>query len=109
MRVPSPCVAGGILAAVLIAFGPTAAVAADDATPAVGACHVPTPLQRRLVAKADEGMEPLRKFIDGRRAILHLDMKEVVDSLDGWRADIACVRQAEAARAAQAVAANASR
>ena len=107
MRVPGPCIAGGVLAAALIAFGPTAA--ADDAAPAVGACHVPTPLQRRLVAKADEGMEPLRKFIDGRRTILHLDMKGVVESLDGWRADIACVRQAEAARAAQAVAANASR
>ena len=100
------CVNAGLTLALFVAAH---AADADDAAPTVGACHVPTALQRRLVAKADEGMEPLRKFIDGRRAILHLDMKEVVDSLDGWRADIACVRQAEAARAAQAVAANASR
>ena len=109
MRVPSSCIAGGALAAVLISFGTTPAMAADSATPMAAACHMPTPLQLRLVAKADEGMEPLRKFIDGRRAILHLDMQEVVASLDGWRADIECVRLSEAALEARAVASNASK
>lgn len=109
MRVFSHCVACGTLAAVLSAIAAPAA-AVDAAASTASACHEPTALQRRLVAKADEGIEPLRKFIDSRRAILRLDMQEVVASLDGWRADIECVRQAEAARDAQReVAANASK
>ena len=105
MRVPRHCIASATLAGVLSAVisGPVAA--ADTAAPAAAACHAPTALQSRLVAKADEGVDVLRNFLFSRRAILRVDMTEVGASLDTWRAGVECVRQSQAAHdAAQVVA-----
>ena len=103
MRVPRHCIAGATLAGLLSAVIPGPAAAADAAAPA--ACHAPTALQSRLVAKADEGVDVLRNFVFSRRAILRVDMMEVGASLDTWRAGVECVRQAQEAHdAAQVVA-----
>ena len=105
MRVTRHCTACFTLAAVLSAVAAGPAAAADAASSMAAACHAPTQLQSRLVAKADEGVDNLRDFVFSRRAILRIDLMEVASSLDSWRAGAECVRQANAAReAAQVVA-----
>lgn len=103
MRVPSHCIACVTLAGVLSAFISAPAAAADAVSPTMASCNAPTALQSRLVAKADQGVDVLRNFVFSRRNILQLDMIEVGESLDNWRAGIECVRQAEAARDAAKV------
>jgi hypothetical protein len=103
MRVPRHCIACGTLAAALSAVTALPAAAADAASSGASACHAPTALQARLVAKADEGVDTLRDFVFTRRNILRVDMMEIGASLDNWRAGIECVRQAEAARDAKRV------
>jgi len=93
MRVPSHSIACATLAGMLSAVvsGP---VAAADAVSAM-ACHAPTALQSRLLAKADEGVDVLRNFVFSRRHILRVDMNDVGASLDKWRAGAQCMRQAQ--------------
>ena len=109
MRVVHHAAACASLAGILslVVAGP--AVAADAAAPASAACHAPTALQSRLLAKADEGVDVLRDFVFSRRNILRVDMLEVGASLDNWRAGAECVRQAEAARDATRVVATLSK
>lgn len=108
MRVVHHAVAGTALAGILslVVAGPAAAA---DATSSTAACHAPTALQSRLVAKADEGVDVLRDFVFSRRNMLQLNMLEVGASLDNWRAGAECVRQAEAARDATRVVATLSK
>ena len=109
MRVPRHCIACGTLAAAVLAVTAAPAAAADAASPLASACRAPSPVQARLVAKADEGVDVLRDFVFSRRNILRVDMLEVGASLDNWRAGIECVRQAEAAREAKQVVATLSK
>lgn len=44
-----------------------------------------TRMQQRLLAKADEGPEALRRFIDIRRAILQIDILETMAWAEAWR------------------------
>jgi hypothetical protein len=44
-----------------------------------------TSMQQRLLAKADEGPEALRRFIDIRRAILQIDILETMEWAEAWR------------------------
>jgi hypothetical protein len=105
MRVPRHYRACATLAAVLSAISAGPAAAADAASSMASACHAPTPLQARLVAKADEGVDNLCDFVFSRRAILQIHLMDVASSLDSWRAGTDCVRQAQAASdAAQVVA-----
>jgi hypothetical protein len=101
MRVPSHCIACAALAGVLsaVASGP---VAAADAVSSL-ACQAPTAKQARLVAKADEGVDVLRNFVFSRRHVMQVDLMEVGESLDKWRAGIECARLAEAAHDAKRV------
>jgi hypothetical protein len=55
----------------------------------------PTALQQRLLAKADEGTDALRRFIYIRRAILQLDVLETAQWAEAWHAaDAECDRSA---------------
>lgn len=49
-----------------------------------------TPLQQRLVDKADQGVAPFVQFIHRTRAIYQLDAQEVAGQLDGWRQRRGC-------------------
>lgn len=49
-----------------------------------------TPLQQRLLDKADQGVMPFVHFIHRTRAIYQLDANEVAGQLDGWRQRRAC-------------------
>ena len=95
MRVTRHDMACAILAAMLSAIAAGPAAAADAASSMASACPAPTPLQARLVAKADEGIDNLRDFVFSRRAILQVNMMDVAASLDSWRAGVDCVRQAQ--------------
>ena len=98
------------LAGVLsLAVAGSAAAADTEATPFAAACHAPTALQSRLLAKADEGVDVLRSYVFSRRNILQVDLLQVGASLDSWRAGAECVRQAEAARDAARVVATSSK
>ena len=71
-------------------------------------CTVPlTRLQQRLLAKSEEGPDALRRFIDIRRAMLQLDIRETAAWAEAWRAaKPACARvvAAEAPATVEAVA-----
>lgn len=57
----------------------------------------PSALQQRLLAKADEGTEALRRFVYIRRAILQLDVRETAEWAEAWHvANAACAERATA-------------
>jgi hypothetical protein len=60
-----------------------------------------TSLQRRLVDKADQGVDSLRAFIVRTRTIHQLDMLDVAESLGAWRAAAECAKQVADARPKQ--------
>lgn len=86
------------IAALLVAVAPLAqaepdsTVAAAVATSGGAPCGVGrlTPLQQRLLDKADQGVAPFVQFIHRTRAIYLLDAQEVAGQLQGWRDRRAC-------------------
>ena len=55
----------------------------------------PGTLEQRLLAKADEGTDALRRFIYIRRAILQLDVRETAEWAEAWHAtNASCARSA---------------
>jgi hypothetical protein len=68
---------------------------ATAAEPGVVSCKPISHVQRRVVEKADQGMQPLRQYVTITRSIHQLDMMEVAESLDAWRASARCLKQAE--------------
>jgi len=61
-------------------------------------------MERRIVDRADQGIEPLRDFVWSRRHVSGIGMQDVKESLDTWRASVACQKEVAAAAAAAAVA-----
>jgi hypothetical protein len=84
-------------------------LAALPAQAASTSCATVTPVQRRIVERADQGdIDSLRGFV-GVMAYVHgIDMVDVRDHLDAWRAAVACHKQLAEAQAAAPVAATES-
>jgi hypothetical protein len=70
------------------------------ADPSAATCGGVTSLQRRVVEHADEGMSSLHGFVQTMNIVHGLDMTEVKESLDTWRAAVTCQKEAAAAKAA---------
>jgi len=68
----------------------SAAFAKDDAN----SCPSVTRVQRKIVEHADQGMESLRSYVWLTSRVYGIDMLEVKESLDNWRAAVACQEQA---------------
>ncbi len=90
------------------AAGLGAALSVSVVTPSAAAdarCKSLGYVQARVVEKADQGVDALRDYIFIRRGIHQLDMAEVADSLDDWRASARCAKvAAEQSAARQSVA-----
>jgi hypothetical protein len=84
------------IATLCAALGAGPALAAD---PAPSACKPLSNLNKRLVERADQGVDALRTYVYITRGIYQLNMDEVADSLEGWRANAGCVRQQKVAAA----------
>jgi hypothetical protein len=65
-------------------------------------CTALMPVQVRVVEKADEGVEALRRYISITQGIHQLDMMDVATSLDGWRAAVRCAQRVAAEKGAPA-------
>ena len=65
------------------------AFARDDQNSCPSVTHV----QRTIVERADQSMESLRSYVSRTNSVYRLDMNDVKQSLDGWRAAIACEEQ----------------
>ncbi len=61
-------------------------------------CKSVTSVQKRIVQRADQGVESLRGFVRTTDIVYHINMVDVRDSLDAWRAALDC--QQRVARAA---------
>jgi len=94
--------AAGIGVAVSAAL-PTASLAAET----TASCPSLTFVQRRVVEKADQGIDALRQYIFVTRGTHNLYMMDVATQLDAWRAKARCAEQAT--QAAQAVTAGEQR
>ena len=70
------------------------------ADPSTAACGSVTNVQRRIVEHADQGMESLRNFVEMTNFVHGIDMVDVEDSLDTWRAAVTCRNEVAAAKAA---------
>ena len=79
------------------AFFAALAIGAVTAAQAQTGCHTSDPMRTRVMAKADEGVDALRRYVTLTRAIHQMDMETVAASIKRWRAEAGCV-----ARAAQA-------
>jgi hypothetical protein len=60
---------------------------------ATASCQPLATLQQRIVDNADQGMDALRRFVWRTKFIYGVDMIDVRESLDAWRARKACARQ----------------
>jgi hypothetical protein len=87
------CIAGTLLAS-----------AAGQAQEVQRRCGAVTGMERRIVERADQGIEPLRAFVWSRRGASGLGMQDVQASLDTWRAAVTCQKEVAAAAAAAIVA-----
>jgi hypothetical protein len=83
------------ISSVLFAAGATLACVSAQAAPACGSV---SPIERRIVDRADNGeVDALRAFVRRTSIIYGVDMIDVRDSLDQWRAAIECQKQVAAA------------
>ncbi len=87
------CIAGALLAST-----------ASQAQDAQRACGSVTSLQKRVVERADQGIESLRSFVWMVRSTHGIDMQDVKTGLDQWRATVTCQKEVAAAEAAADVA-----
>jgi hypothetical protein len=70
------------------------------AEPSAAICGSVTSVERRIVEHADQGMGSLRSFV-GMTTVVHgIDMWDVKESLDSWRAAVRCQDDVAAAKAA---------
>jgi hypothetical protein len=84
-----------------------AALSVSLASPAVAAdapCKSLGYVQKRVVEKADQGIDALRNYVFVTRGIHQLDMAEIAGSLDDWRATARCAKVAVERAAAESVA-----
>jgi hypothetical protein len=77
----------------LFIAGSALACTASQARDAASTCESVTSVQRRIVEKADQGIESLRTFVWMTNIVHGVPMSEVSDSLDAWRAAVACRKQ----------------
>jgi hypothetical protein len=87
------CIGGALLAST-----------ASQAQDAQRDCGSVTSLQKRVVERADQGIEALRSFVWTARVTHGIDMLDVKTGLDKWRAAVTCQKEVAAAAAAAAVA-----
>ena len=83
-------------AAFIVAFGfggVAPASAADGTRAAAPSCTALSNVQQRIVEKADQGIVPLRHFVHMTKFIYDIDMFDVAESLDGWRAGASCAKR----------------
>ena len=76
-----------LVAAATLASG--AAFARDDANSCPSVTHV----QRKIVERADQGMDSLRAYVWLTSRVYGIEMVDVKESLDNWRAAIVCQEQ----------------
>jgi len=86
-------------------FIAAAAVLASLPAQAAPACGSVTSIERRIVEHADGDVGVLRAFVDRISIIYGLNMIDVRDNLDQWRATLVCRQQLAAQGAARTVAA----
>jgi hypothetical protein len=79
------CLGAAALGATFLACS-QGAFAAD----ANSACAPLSQVQKRVVVKAEQGVDALRDFVYITRGIYRLDMVEIAGSLDGWLANAHC-------------------
>ena len=65
-------------------------------------CAALMPVQVRVVEKADEGVDALRRYVAITQGIHQLDMTDVAASLDGWRSAVRCAQRMAAEKAGAA-------
>jgi hypothetical protein len=76
---------------VVLSLGSNAlARAADEGRVAATSCRALSSVHQRIVDKAAEGIDPLRRFAHMTRFIYGIDMFDIAQSLDDWRATAAC-------------------
>ena len=78
------CLVGTAVGAVLYVSLAVPAVAAEASCKSLGYVH------KRVVEKADQGIDALRNYVFVTRGIHQLDMAEIAVSLDDWRASARC-------------------
>ena len=66
------------------------------------ACDAVSPIARRIVERADGDADALRAFVWRTSRVYGVDMVDVDEKLDQWRAAVACRRQMAAAGADEA-------
>ena len=69
---------------------------------AAGPCKALLPVQVKVVAQADQGVDALRRYIGVTQGIHQLNMLDVAAKLDGWRAEVRCAERAAAEQATPA-------
>lgn len=82
------CIAGTLLAS-------TASQAQDTRR----ACGSVTFQQKRIVERANQGVDRMRDFVWSRRGVYGVGMEDVKAGLDTWQANVACQKEVAAARA----------
>lgn len=76
---------------VVLSLGSIAlARAADEGRVAATSCKALSSVQQRIVDKAAEGIDPLRRFAHMTKCIYSIDMLDIARSLEDWRATAAC-------------------
>lgn len=89
-------VAAAGLGVALSASLPSVSLAADTGA---ASCGQLTFVQRRVVEKADQGMDALRQYVFVTRGTHNLYLMDVALVLDDWRAKARCAEQAATADA----------
>ena len=92
------------LVPIAICIAGTLSWSTSQAQDAQRACGSVTSLQKRVVERADQGVESLRSFVWRVRVVHGVDMEDVRSGLDAWRATVTCQKEVAAAAAAAAVA-----
>lgn len=90
-------VAAAGLGVALSASLPSASLAAGTGA---ASCGQLTFVQKRVVEKADQGIDALRRYVFLTRGTHNLYLMDVALVLDDWRAKARCAEQAEKAAAA---------
>jgi len=92
MNITSQC--APIAITILLCLGNAASVsAADQPQVAATSCKPLSSVQKRIVDKADHGIDELRNFVWMTHLIYGIGMLDVAESLDGWRAAASCGKQ----------------
>ena len=78
------------LGAALCAALPVAGFAADAGGTQASTCDPLSSVQKRVVAKAQVGVEALRDYVYITRGVHALNMMDIAQSLDGWLASAHC-------------------